>query len=287
MSRFLFIDDSGSKQWGVSFAEELVRCAPARTPENRNFWQGNYFVLAGVYVDSEAIAELNCLINRTKERYFGTRGVEIYSVDLRNPYRLHKKYLRPYGISANELKEFVDEFWYPLFAQYDLKLMAIVVDKHYFCDAQRRETPLEIAARVLFDQIEKHSCRECRVVFDQMDSQLRSYKNDQGKIFRIVNTEIELDGEKCARKYSRISVVFDRSCNSNFLQLADMVAYNTWRQFVDYGYGGRVDAIGIDGHGKISMYKYFARIVDGFWGDGDVAGDVGIIKLPKEFDNGG
>lgn len=282
MSRFLFIDDSGSKQWGVSFAEEFVR-----TPENRNFWQGNYFVLAGVCVDSEVIAELNCLINRIKERYFGTRDVEIHSVDLRNPYRLHKKYLRSYGISVNELKEFVDEFWYPLFAQYDLKLMAIVVDKRYFCNARRRETPLEIAAKALFDRIEKHSCRECRVVFDQMDSQLRSHKNDQGKIFRIANTEIELGGEKCAKKYSHVSVVFDRSCSSNFLQLADTVAYNTWRQFVDYGHGGRVDSIGIHEHRKIPMYKYFERIVDGFWDDGDAAGDVGIIKLLKEFDNGG
>lgn len=30
-------------------------------------------------------------------------------------------------------------------------------------------------------------------------------------------------------------VSFDNSANSNFLQLADIVAYNVWRQFVEYG----------------------------------------------------
>ncbi len=286
MSNFLFIDDSGSKQWETPFADDFVQKAPDHIPANRNFWQGNYFVLAGVHVDSETIAELNPLINEAKERYFGDKNVEIHSVDLRNPHRQKRKYFDLYNITAEKLKDFIDTFWYPLFLKYDLQLVAIVVDKRYFNNEARREIPLEIAAKALFDQTETHPHKDCRIVFDQMDRQLRSSKNEQGKILRIANTRIELDDGRYEKKFHHTSVQFDKSCNSNFLQLADMVAYNTWRQFVDFGDKWDEHIVGDNGYVDLPEYEYFARISEKFYcSSNKMVSGVGLIKLPDPFNS--
>lgn len=285
MSNFLFVDDSGSKQWETPFTNDFIKRPPERISENRNFWQGNYFVLAGVHINSKTMARLNPLINETKERYFGTKDVEIHSVDLRNPYSQRKKYIDQYGISAERLKEFIDKFWYPLFLKYDLQLVAIVVDKRYFNNDKRQEIPLEIAAKALFDQTETHPNKECRIVFDQMDSQLKSSKNEQGKILRIADTKIELDDGKYDKKFHHTSVKFDKSCNSNFLQLADMVAYNTWRQFVDYGHEWDNHSTG-DNHRELPMYEYFEKIAIKFYcNDRNTISGVGLIKVPDPFND--
>lgn len=286
MSNFLFIDDSGSKQWETPFADDFVEQPPKRTAENRNFWRGNYFVLAGVHVDSKTIAKLNPLINETKRQYFGTKDVEIHSVDLRNPHSRQKKYLDRYGIKSEKLKEFIDEFWYPLFIKFGLQLVAIVVDKRYFNVSERKEIPLEIAAKALFDQTETHPHKECRIIFDQMDSQLKSSKHEQGKILRIADTKIELDDGRYAKKFHHTSVGFDKSCSSNFLQLADTVAYNTWRQFVDYGHEWDIHSIGDNNHRELPTYEYFGRIAIKFYcNDKNTVSGVGLIKVPDPFND--
>lgn len=286
MSNFLFVDDSGSKHWETPFANDFIEHAPDRISENRKFWQGNYFVLAGIHTNSETIAKLNPIINAAKEQCFGTKDVEIHSVDLRNPYNQHKKYLTPYEISVEQLREFVDAFWYPLFLQHDLQLVAIVVDKRYFDNNGRGEIPLEIAAKALFDQTETHPHKECHIIFDQMDSQLKSSRREQGKILRIADTRIELNDGIYEKKFHHTSVKFDRSRNSNFLQLADTVAYNTWRQFVDFGHEWERHSTDEGQHRSLPMYEYFERIAPKFYcNNGNTVSGVGIIKLPDPFNN--
>lgn len=286
MNNFLFVDDSGSKQWETPFASDFIKQAPNRIPENRNFWQGNYFVLAGIHTNSQTIKTLNPLINEIKEKYFGTKNVEIHSVDLRNPHSRRKKYLEPYNITPEKLKEFIDEFWYPLFSRFNLQLVAIVVDKRYFENEKRTEIPLEIAVKALFDQTETHPHKECRIIFDQMDSQLKSSKREQGKILRIANTQIKLEDGRYEKKFHHTAIKFDKSCNSNFLQLADMVAYNTWRQFVDYGHEWDNHSTVENEHKFLPMYEYFERIATSFYcNHKNTVSGVGLIKLPDPFNN--
>lgn len=52
----------------------------------------------------------------------------------------------------------------------------------------------------MFDQTETHPHKDCHIIFDQMDSQLKSSKHDQGKILRIANTNIKLDDGGYAKK---------------------------------------------------------------------------------------
>lgn len=284
MSNYLFIDDSGSKEWKVPYSKDFVDNPPARSSQNMNFWRDNYFVLAGVHITSEKIAEINPMINAKKMYLFGTDKVELHSANLRNPKRLKKDYLDKYNITRDQLNSFINDFWYPLFRSDSIQLMAVIVDKRYYKNYRHGlHTPLDIAATALFDRTEFHPNRDCNIVFDQMDQHIHSSKNDQGKIIRISNTKINLEDGKYERKYHHTTVSFDNSANSNFLQMADMVAYNVWRQFVDYG--DEWDNHSPAGeHRELPMYPYFKLIADNFYHskDNQVSG-WGIVKLPDPY----
>ena len=281
MSNYLFIDDSDSKEWKTPYAKDFVTSPPARTAQNLNFWRENYFVLAGIHITSETMAVLNPLIDQKKVEVFGTKYVELHSANLRNPYKVKKEYLDKYHITIEKLRDFIDNFWYPLYTSYPLQIISIIVDKRYFKNLRHEgKMPLEIAAEALFDRTELHPHRECNIIFDQMDDHIKSKKHDQGKVFEIAGTKIDLANGKYKNKYSHTLVSFDDSANSNFLQLADIVAYNVWRQFVDYG--DEWDTHSPEGeHRKLPMYPYFEKISDCFYRDkNNKVSGRGIVKLP-------
>ena len=280
MSNYLFIDDSGSKHWDTPYAAEFVDHPPARTPQNYKFWRDNYLVLGGIHTDTETMRRLNKEVDKKKVEVFGTKYVELHASDLRYNLKRRKKYLEPFGITEEELRDFIINFWYPLFEKYNLQSIAVIVDKRYYSNPRHEKTPLDIVAEGLFDQTELHPHRDCSIIFDQMDKQVKTEKRDQGKILKLARTKINLEDGRFADKYHHTSVGFEKSINSNFLQLADAVAYNTWRQFVDYGdeWEKHLDEV----HRQLPTYEYFAKIADSFYHrseDGRVSG-IGIVKLP-------
>ena len=284
MENYLFIDDSGSKHWETPYSAEFVDSPPARTSQNLNFWRGNYLVLAGLYIDSQVMKELNERIDKEKEKVFGTKYVEIHSADLRSPFKRRKKYIDKFDITEESLKYFIEDFWYPLYDQYDLQLIAIVLDKRYYKNVRHEgKSPLDVAAEGLFESTELHPKRGCRIIFDQMDSQIKSSKREQGRILQIANTKISLDDGKYENKYHHTSIGFDNSARSNFLQMVDLVAYNVWRQFVEYGDEWDIHAPQGE-HRKLPTYQYFERISKNFYHreDGKING-YGIVKLPDPF----
>ena len=280
VNNYLFIDDSGSKDWDTPYAGDFVENPPARSEQNLNFWRTNYFVLAGIHINSGKMSDLNSVINTEKAKVFGTKHVEIHSSLLRNPKARRKHYLDRYNIDDDALRDFIENFWYPLYTPENMQLFAVVVDKRYYNKIRGTgKIPLELAAETLFDRTELHPNRECKIIFDQMDEQIRSDHREQGKVLRIANTRIDLEDGKYKSKYHHSSVGFENSKNSNFLQLADIVAYNVWRQFVDYGDEWERHIPGE--HRKLPMYSYFKRISDCFYHDIDnrVSG-FGLVKLP-------
>lgn len=66
-----FVDDSGSKQWDTPFARSFIDNPPARTPQNRKYWDDNYFAPAGIHADSQVVARINKEIGRRKPEVFG------------------------------------------------------------------------------------------------------------------------------------------------------------------------------------------------------------------------
>lgn len=271
---FLFIDDSGSKDWETPYSQAFIDVPPVRSGQNLNFWRRNYFVLAGVHISADLMSSLNPHINQLKKDTFGTKHVEIKSVWMRNPDKRKKQYLEPFKITEGNLREFTDK-WYKVLEDYReaIQLQAFVLDKRFYKNKRGEFTPLQMLVQVLFDRVELHPSRQCIIVFDQMDREIKSVKNRHGEILKISNKEIDLGSFQ--KKYSHQLPRFERSRNSNFLQLADTVAYNVYRQFVDHG-----DLWEDKNAGTLKMYPFFERIADNFYNKGGRIAGFGVVKVP-------
>ena len=269
---FFFVDDSGSKDWETPYSKGLVESPPQRNDENINFWRLNYFVMAGIHIRSKKIAELNPIINNLKENFFGTKYVEIKSDWLRNPYQREKRYIRPFGISEMDLRNFTNE-WYKILSENSttVQIQSFVLDKRFY--KKRKNSPLKILVQVLFDRIEMYPSEKSYIVFDQMQSLIHSEKNEQGEVLKISKGEINLGSFH--KKYTHAKPKFEKSKNSNFLQLADTVAYNVWRQFVNNG-----DWWEEEERTDLKMYPYFQEIVPNFYNKNGIISGIGIIKVP-------
>lgn len=272
---YLFIDDSGSKEWETPHSHSFIETPPSRNDQNRNFWLRNYFVLAGLHISAETIAKLNPQIDALKKQYFGTKHVEIKSEWMRNPHQRKKRYLDPFGITEDDLKKFTDE-WYQIFTDNigQIQIQAFVLDKRFYKNKRSLCTPLQVLTQVLFDRVELHPAKECSIVFDQMDREIRSEKHAQGDILKISSKEVDLGSFH--KKYSHAKPEFEKSKNSNFLQLADTTAYNVLRQFVDHGDKWEKS----DEKDSLPMYSFFKKISGNFYHrNGRIAG-IGIVKVP-------
>lgn len=181
-------------------------------------------------------------------------------------------------MDLGDIKNFVDGFWYKILEdnRNDLQIQAVVLDKRYYSEQRHRRSPLDIATVALLDRIERHPKRECIIMFDQMESSIRSIKGDQGRILKIADKTIDLDSFQDG-SYSHINVQFGRSDRSNFLQLADTVAYNVRRQLVDFGHQQADSSLKFP-----KYYPYFEKIMGNFYrnASGRVQG-YGLIKLPN------
>ncbi len=269
---FFFIDDSGSKNWDTPYARDFVDRPPDRSPEHLKFWRGNYFVLAGVHLTSDVIAEIGKNADALKESFFGTKHVEIKSEWLRNPVQKKKRYIDPFSVTDEKLVEFVDA-WYRLFADHHVQIQAFVLDKRYFGTRGRVHTPLQLLSQVLFDRIERYPSKEAIIVFDQMDREIKSEKRAHGEILKISDKVVDLGSFH--EKYTHMRPRFEKSCRSHFLQMADTVAYNVYRQFVDHG-----DKWDGAENERLPMYPYLERLEKNFYhAKGRVSG-IGIVKVP-------
>jgi len=107
-----------------------------------------------------------------------------------------------------------------------------------------------------------------------LEEDISSEKREQGDILKVSSHEIDL--HVFFNKYSHADISFLKSSFSNFLQIADTVAYNIFRQFVDHGDKW-------DGSDKIEkMYPYFEKIYSNFYcieGQNNPKG-IGITKIP-------
>lgn len=273
---FFFVDDSGSKDWETPYAFEFTKKSPARTEDNLKFWRGNYFVLAGIHISKKDISKINPVIDNYKKTFFGTKFVEIKSDWLRNPYKRKRHYLDIFGKTEQELKNFVEDIWYEVFQKFrgEIQIQSFIIDKRFYNTKRQKVTPFQELVQVLFDRVELHPNCSCEIVFDQMDESVKSQKHNQGTIFSISRKQLDLGSFHS--KYSHSNIRFEKSLNSNFLQLADTVAYNIFRQFVQHGDSWD----GSDGD-TLKEYSFFSKIEPNFYHkEGRIAG-FGIIKVPE------
>ncbi len=271
---FFFVDDSGSKDWETPYAFSFTLKPPARSEDNLKFWRGNYFILAGLHVSGEAVAEINPEMDRLKIEFFGTKFVEIKSEWLRNPHKRKKHYLDPFQKTEDDLRRFVETDWYGLFEKFknDLQIQAFVLDKRFYDAKRAKVSPLQELVTVLFDRVELHPNSKCEIVFDQMDADIRSEKHNHGRILSISRKEVDM--QSFHEKYSHTNKKKKKSLGSNFLQLADTVAYNIFRQFVEFGDSWENSSEGL------KEYAFFSKIAPNLYHKNGIIAGYGIIKVP-------
>jgi len=278
----VFVDDSGPKEYKTPYARSFVDTPPS-FEGNEQFWRDNYFVLCAVRVKQEDIAEIDKEVSDLKIGCFGTKDVEIKSTWLRNKEKRKKKYLDPYNITDDQLNAFGEAF-IDLIAKHRKKLclMATAFDKRYY--SQKRVTldgnPLYKSTQVLFERINR--CGNYNVVvFDQMEESLVVTRGQHKGILGIKDGN-EGMAQIYTPEYTHITEVkFAHSHNENFLQIADICAYNIHRQFTVYGRdwtGGHKDGTGKQ---VLRGYDYFSRIKCNLRCDhnGTVRG-VGLVCIP-------
>ncbi len=236
-----------------------------------------YFVLCALGVPITQWRTLNMSLLNLKRTYFGQTSVEIKSSWLRRPQERLKRYLSKYPISEDELNEFAEKL-YEILLSYEIVLVASVIDK---CQIQEQESnppsPNALAYRMLFEQIElflrTQGSAHGLLIFDKITEsqfQKKGYENllaqqhlqymEQGTEFVQVNQIVE-------------GLLFIPSHENSLIQLADICAYNIYRQFHDYGDQWE--------QGFQNKYDYFARVEPKLYSDskGNYRG-YGIRKFP-------
>lgn len=264
----LYLDDSGTKEYSPSGVYSVGN--------TRNF------LFAGLLMPVEEAARLKERVEQLKLECFRVAEVEVKANWLKRPEERAKRYLKPYGLTDARLTAFTDAL-YGTINEADVKLLACVVDKVHMREdyGQQAHYPPAAAYSYVLQRAELEM-RECNghllVVVDNMDGATpkgRQYRSNLEALHAKLRT-FGLALMKPAFRYDHVGTLrFRDSKHDHRIQLADLVAYAVYRQFVDYGELWERE------NKHLPAYTYLARILGKFRcdGGGRVQG-FGIVKAP-------
>jgi hypothetical protein len=274
----VFVDDSGWQEYLTPYSKDFIN-SPPQFNGYEEFWRKNYFVLCGVCVNTKNIPTINLEINRLKLRYFETTRIEVKSDWLRNPNKRRKMYLEPFKLSTDALNSFGEEY-VNLISTHSksLKIISVIFDKRCYSEQKRLKadgSPLLKCSQVLFERIQYLNSQNTQVTFDQMDSSLRTSVGKNGQILKVLQNQHALETIH-VEDYSNISSIgFKESSRENFLQVADICAYDIYRQFVEFGRSfGQQSKLFSD------QYLYFERISSNLLDNSGRVKGVSLVVLP-------
>jgi len=277
MQHILYMDDSGTKEFATGEKEY--------TRHGRGV--SRYFVFGGVLLSEIESSRLVDAIKGLKQKYFGTHKVEIKSNWLRIPSERSKRYLVKYGISEGDLTVFIEELYQCILAS-ELQAMAVAIDKPYYQEKYRNSAwyPPAIAYELLLQRVVQEILPPdgLSVVVDDM-SGATPKGNQYKRNLRLHHASLRKNGSKLQKKVKFTSlntdIKFVDSAHSHQVQVADLVAYNVYRQFSPYSLGtclgesaNIVDA---------PAYLWLKRLLPKFRSDlrGRVQG-YGLVAFPLE-----
>jgi len=222
-----YIDDSGTKEYGDD-------------PNQYGRGKSRHFVFGGVLISHSENVKLSSEIIRLKLHYFQDENVEIKSNWLRHPKEQREQYLEPYDITDSWLTEFVDAY-YQAIINADLQFIASVVDKvHMQEDYDKPWYPPAIAYEYLLQRVEL-SMRGRGIVTISIDEMTGAPSKGRQYRDNLIKHHDQLK-ESGSRLFKSIDfqcvkgrLKFIDSAISHLIQVADVMAYNVYRQFTDYG----------------------------------------------------
>jgi hypothetical protein len=267
-THILYLDDSGTKEY-------------AAKPSQYGGGVTRYFVFGGVLITVAEASVITPTLRELKRRTFGTDDVEIKSNWLRMPEERSERYLQLYGVSNKDLNRFVEEY-YTAIQQSELLLLAGVVDKRDMQeDYKTPYYPPAIAYEIVLQRVQRELGEDGAVYVTTDDTTGATPKGNQYK------DNLKRQHEYLKKKGSRLwdgftfpaikgRLRFVDSASSELIQVADIAAYNVYRQFVDHG-----DAWEKKGLGSLPMYDYFRKLLGKFRQDpeGRIQG-YGVVKFP-------
>jgi cytidylate kinase len=216
-----------------------------------------------------------------KREAFGTPDVEIKANWLKRPREREKRYLEEYGITDTQLTSFTDAV-YEIIADSSCQLVACVVNKKEVQDEYGSGAwhPSTIAYECLLQRAQKEMASiggSVSVTMDQMTGATPA-GNQHYVNLRSHHHQLRKTGSRLLRGMALDRVEgglsFKDSADDERLQLADLVAYAVYRQFLDYGPDWH------DRSKSLALYEYLARVIKKFWNKGGVVPGYGIVKFP-------
>jgi hypothetical protein len=265
-----YIDDSGTK--------EYAKAPNLYSPKGGNT---RYFCFGGVLVNEKESDILSTKIASHKINCFGTDKVEIKSNWLRMPRERDAHYLNEYQISEKDLERFVDEL-YGMVSSSELLFMAAIVDKQHMYDdyGDNAWYPPALAYEILSQRVVQEILHPntVSVIIDDMDGatpkgtphkiNLERHHNSLRKNGSCLKEGLDWKPFK--------GMKFINSANSHLIQIADIVAYNVYRQFVEYGedWESKLNT-------ELPVYKWFDKLANKFRNDNGRIQGYGVIKIPR------
>ena len=266
MAIVVYVDDSGSKEYSSSgiYTEGLTQ----------------HFVFGAVIMSAETAQNFETTLAHLKFRYFGTSDVEIKSTWLRNPVHRQERYIQKFSITDTQLVEFVESM-YSTFDSVDAEIVGVIIDKKAM---QKRYTKPHntsaMAYEILAQRLAKLDVADesVQVIMDKMSgatpagNQYMANLKDHHK--RLIKSGASFYTKISFRKLKH-SIDFRDSKSSHLIQFADLIAYNIFRQFRDYGSTWLYSDV------PLKMYQWFERISHKVRrSERDVVQGYGIILFP-------
>ena len=264
---FLFyVDESGQREYN---------------PKN-----SRHLVLGAVAISDTDWREWHQKINAIKQECFGTTQVEWKSVNLRQPDKRSRFYLKPFGMTEQKLTEGV-EAMFTLINDAPLTLFAAVIDKRQMVAQYAHPvTSTEMAYELLLERaagfLSQCDNAPCGIIIhDLIQESASNESRGHQKAILEVHQQFQDRGRTDFASVEKIieGVHFLPTDQSNFLQVADLVAYNVYRQFNDHWEPWE------EGEALSAMPKYdfFERLLPKFYKSsaGMIKG-YGIKKFPTE-----
>lgn len=266
----LYVDDSGDKDYRDDRAYSR---SGGPTP---------LFVFAGLVTSPLEASGIEQSMRTLKRLTFGTPDVEIKANWLKRPRERTRRYLEKYSVTEAQLTAFTDAL-YEIINDADCQLVGCVVNKKEVQDlyGNRAYHPPAIAYECLLQRAQKEMAAyngTISVTVDHMTGATPA--GNQHKLnLKRQHERLRKNGSDLVRgvTFDRIEggLSFKDSKDDERLQLADLIAYSIYRQFLDYGPDWE-DA----SSQSLEVYEYLARILSKFWNRGGIVPGYGIVKFP-------